>query len=90
MSPCNPPIALVKTWLQLVSFSTEKEVSNHSKRMINRNFGSVDLAIIYIEQNQPTQNEDAELKRRGKNMLLGSFKDKQTVAHCIKKHHIEA
>ncbi len=71
MPQYNPPIALIKTWLQLVSFSTEKEVSDHSKRMINRNFGSVDLAITYIEQNQPTQNEDIELKEHGKNMLLG-------------------
>jgi hypothetical protein len=71
MSQYNPPIALVKTWLQLVSFSTEKEVSDHSKRMINKNFGSVDLAITYIEQNQPTQNGDIELKEHGKNMLLG-------------------
>jgi hypothetical protein len=71
MSSCNPPIALVKTWLQLVSFSTEKEVSDHSKRMINKNFGSVDLEITYIEQNQPTQNEDIELKEHDKNMLLG-------------------
>jgi hypothetical protein len=53
----NPPIVLVKTWLQLVNFSTEEEVRNHSERMINRNFGSIDLAIIYIEQNQPTQNQ---------------------------------
>jgi hypothetical protein len=57
MTQNNPPIVLVKTWLQLVNFSTEEEVRNHSKRMINRNFGSVDLAIIYIEQNQPTQNQ---------------------------------
>jgi hypothetical protein len=66
MSQYNPPIALVKTWLQLVSFSTEEEVSDHSKRMINRNFGSVDLAITYIEQNQPTQHEDIELKEHEK------------------------
>jgi hypothetical protein len=57
MSQYIPPIVLVKTWLQLLDFSTEKEVRDHSKRMINRNFGSVDLAIIYIEQNQPTQNQ---------------------------------
>jgi hypothetical protein len=54
MTQNNPPIVLVKTWLQLVNFSTEEEVRNHSKRMINRNFGSIDLAIIYIEQNQPS------------------------------------
>jgi hypothetical protein len=57
MSQYIPPIALVKAWLQLVSFSTEKEARNYSKKMINRNFGSIDLAIIYIEQNQPTQNQ---------------------------------
>jgi hypothetical protein len=57
MTYYNPPIVLVKTWLQLVNFSTEEEVRNHSERMINRNFGSIDLAIIYIEQNQPTQNQ---------------------------------
>jgi hypothetical protein len=57
MTMNNPPIVLVKTWLQLVNFSTEEEVRNHSERMINRNFGSIDLAIIYIEQNQPTQNQ---------------------------------
>jgi hypothetical protein len=62
MPQYNPPIALIKTWLQLVSFSTEKEVRDHSKRMINRNFGSVDLAITYLEQNQPKQKEEAKLK----------------------------
>lgn len=36
-----------------------------------------------------TQNEDAELKERGKNMLLGSFGDMQAVANYIKKHHLK-
>jgi hypothetical protein len=57
MTYYNPPVVLVKTWLQLVNFSTEKEAKDHSQRMINRNFGSIDLAIIYIEQSQPTQNQ---------------------------------
>jgi hypothetical protein len=52
MSRFSPPIALVQTWLQLVSFSTEKKVRNTYKRMVNRNFGSVDLALVYLEQNQ--------------------------------------
>jgi len=52
MSQYIPPIILVKTWLQLVNFSTEPEVRDHSQKMINRNFGSVDLALTYIEQNQ--------------------------------------
>ena len=99
-----PPIVIVKTWLQLINFNTKKEVRDLSKRMINQNFGSVDLAIIYIEQNQArqktkvlvetwlhllTQNEDAELKERGKNMLLGAFENKQAVANYMKKHHIK-
>jgi disulfide oxidoreductase YuzD len=49
-----------------VSFSTEKEVRNHPKRMINRNFGSVELTITYIELHKPTQNEDKELKEHSK------------------------
>ena len=52
MSQYIPPIVLVKTWLQLLSFSSEKEVREQSKRLLNKNFGSVDLAITYIEQNQ--------------------------------------
>jgi len=52
MSQYIPPIVLVKTWLQLVNFNTEPEVRVHSQKMINRNFGSVDLAIAYLEQNQ--------------------------------------
>ena len=52
MSQYIPPIVLVKTWLQLINLSVEKEVRAHAKRMINRNFGSVDLAIAYLEQNQ--------------------------------------
>ena len=36
-----------------------------------------------------TQNEDAELKERGKNMLLGSFEDMHAVANYIKKNHIK-
>jgi hypothetical protein len=57
MTQYIPPIVLVKTWLQLVNFSTEKEARDHSKRMINRNFGSVDLAVAYLEQNQRNQNQ---------------------------------
>jgi hypothetical protein len=52
MSQYIPPIVLVKTWLQLINFSVEKEVRGHAKRMINRNFGSVDLAVAYLEQCQ--------------------------------------
>ena len=36
----------------LINLSSSDEAIDHAKRMINRNFGSVDLAIAYLEQNQ--------------------------------------
>jgi hypothetical protein len=45
-----PPIVLVQTWLQLLSLSSEKEAQTHAKRMLVKAFGSVDLALEYIEQ----------------------------------------
>jgi hypothetical protein len=45
-----PPIVLVQTWLQLLSLSSEKEAQTHAKRMLARAFGSVDLALEYIDQ----------------------------------------
>jgi len=50
MSNYAPPPILVLTWLQLLGLNSEKEASEHAKRMINRNFGSVDLATVYLEQ----------------------------------------
>jgi hypothetical protein len=52
VSQYSPPPILVKTWLQLISSNYEPEATEHAKKMINRNFGSVDLAIAYLEQNQ--------------------------------------
>tara|TARA_B110000211_G_scaffold235034_1_gene308774 strand:- start:15383 stop:15592 length:210 start_codon:yes stop_codon:yes gene_type:complete len=52
MSSPVPPIVLVKTWLQLLRADTEIEAKNHAKKMLNNVFGSVDLAIEYIEQNE--------------------------------------
>lgn len=48
----TPPPILVLTWIQLNSSDLELEVIVHAKRMINLNFGSVDLAVIYLEQCQ--------------------------------------
>jgi hypothetical protein len=53
MSKHTPPIVLVTTWLQLINLSAEEDARKHAKRMIKINFGSVDLAIVYIQQNQP-------------------------------------
>jgi superoxide dismutase len=52
MSQYAPPLILVNTWLQLISSNYEPEATGHAKKMINRNFGSVDLAIAYLEQKQ--------------------------------------
>jgi hypothetical protein len=50
MSQHCPPPVLVKTWLMLINLSFYDEARDHAKRMINRNFGSVDLANTYLEQ----------------------------------------
>jgi hypothetical protein len=54
MSQYCPPPVLVKTWLMLINSrsSDSDEARAHAKRMIDVNFGSVDLAIIYLEQSQ--------------------------------------
>jgi hypothetical protein len=49
MSKHTPPVVLVTTWLELINLSTEEDARKHAKRMIKINFGSVDLAIVYIE-----------------------------------------
>tara|TARA_R110001583_G_scaffold188684_1_gene351040 strand:- start:16161 stop:16319 length:159 start_codon:yes stop_codon:yes gene_type:complete len=46
----TPPIVLVQTWLQLLNSGAEKEAQTHAKRMLDGAFGSIDLAIEYIEQ----------------------------------------
>ena len=50
MSQYCPPPVLVKTWLMLIDLRSSAEARAHAKRMIDLNFGSVDLAITYLEQ----------------------------------------
>jgi hypothetical protein len=50
MAAYTPPPILVLTWLQLLSLNSEPEAAAHAKQMINRNFGSVDLATMYLQQ----------------------------------------
>ena len=52
MTSYTPPPILVNTWLQLLGLNSEPETSYHAKKMLIRNFGSVDLAIVYLEQCQ--------------------------------------
>jgi hypothetical protein len=49
MSPPIPPIVLVRTWLQLLRADTD-EAKSHARKMLNNVFGSVDLAVEYVEQ----------------------------------------
>jgi hypothetical protein len=46
----QPPFVLVKTWLELSTNAEEKEAINHAKRMLIRTFGSIEIAVIYMEQ----------------------------------------
>jgi hypothetical protein len=46
----QPPSVLVKTWLELSRNSEEKDAMQHANRMLIRAFGSVELAVIYMEQ----------------------------------------
>lgn len=52
MSPPIPPIVLVQTWLQLLRADTDEEARTHAKKMLNHVFGSVDLAVKYVEQTE--------------------------------------
>jgi hypothetical protein len=49
MKQQTPPMILVKTWLSLLS-TEDEEARLHAKRMLEIAFGSVELALIYIEQ----------------------------------------
>jgi hypothetical protein len=46
----QPPFVLVKTWLELSTNSGEKDAQQHAKRMLIKAFGSVEVAVIYMEQ----------------------------------------
>jgi hypothetical protein len=50
MKQLIPPPVLVKTWLELLQPSSEEGARRHAKRMLIGAFGSIELAIIFIEQ----------------------------------------
>ena len=50
MSQQNPPIVLVKTWLQLLSSDMEPEFKIEVERRIIKVFGSVKIAIMYLQE----------------------------------------
>jgi hypothetical protein len=45
----NPPLMLVKTWLYILTSGDEDEARRHAKKMLNDAFGSVEFAIMYLE-----------------------------------------
>ena len=45
----NPPTILVKTWLFILTSADEEEARRHAKKMLNNAFGSVEFAIMYLE-----------------------------------------
>jgi hypothetical protein len=51
--PYTPSVALVKTWLEVFCSNYDEEATRSVKNKLERNFGSVDLAVMYLEQ----QNE---------------------------------
>jgi hypothetical protein len=49
----NPPAMLVKTWLYiLTSADEEEEARRHAKKMLNDAFGSLEFAIMYLENHE--------------------------------------
>jgi hypothetical protein len=45
----NPPLMLVKTWLYILTSADEEEARLHAKKMLNDAFGSVEFAVMYLE-----------------------------------------
>jgi hypothetical protein len=45
----NPPPMLVNTWLYVLTSADEEEARRHAKKMLNDAFGSVEVAIMYLE-----------------------------------------
>tara|TARA_R110002167_G_scaffold92849_7_gene249221 strand:+ start:1283 stop:1456 length:174 start_codon:yes stop_codon:yes gene_type:complete len=50
MKQLAPLPVLVKTWLELLRPENEEEARRHAKRMRIGVFGSIELAIMHIEQ----------------------------------------
>jgi hypothetical protein len=45
----KPPPMLVNTWLYVLTSADEEEARRHAKKMLNDAFGSVEFAIMYLE-----------------------------------------
>jgi hypothetical protein len=45
-----PPAILVKTWLQLLQSDMDKEAKNEVESKILKVFGSIEIAIMYLQE----------------------------------------
>jgi len=46
-----PPVALVKSWISVIhTDEVPLDVVNTKRRLINKHFGSIELASLYVEQ----------------------------------------
>jgi hypothetical protein len=51
----NHPLMLVKTWLYILTSEDEEDEEDarrHAKKMLNDAFGSVEFAIMYLENHE--------------------------------------
>ncbi|WP_158972589.1 hypothetical protein [Paraglaciecola sp. L3A3] len=47
-----PPKILVETWLFILTSGDEQEARRHVRRMLNRSFGGVEFAAMYLEDDK--------------------------------------
>lgn len=50
MSNNEPPLILVKTWLDLIKSSEQKEVKDHAVNMLLSSFGNLENVAIYCKK----------------------------------------
>jgi hypothetical protein len=45
----NPPVILIKTWLQLLQSDMEQEAKKEVEKKIINVFGSIEIAVVYLQ-----------------------------------------
>jgi len=45
----NPPLVLVKTWLQILQSDIDQEAKSEVENKIVKVFGSIEIAIVYLQ-----------------------------------------
>jgi hypothetical protein len=49
-----PPVILVKTWLQLLQSDMDQAAKSDAENKIVKVFGSIDIAIVYLQEKAGT------------------------------------